>query len=138
MQLKFKILMGAVAAGLSAGAAAQMPPPTEQPTQSTGSEGMSQQQPSSTDLTRQSGSQSEAAEVKPATAADIKAGVEIFDQKGGAVGKVESVDADGVVVSTGSVKAKIPASSFGRGDKGLVIAMTKAEFEAAAKEKSPK
>ena len=137
MQLKFKFLVGTLAAVLSVGAAAQMPPPTQQPTQSTGSEGMSQQPPSSTDLTRQSGSQSDTGEVKKATAADIKAGAEVFDQKGGAVGKIESVEADGVVVSTGSVKAKVPASSFGQGDKGLVIGMTKTEFEAAANKPKP-
>ena len=137
MPLKFKILVGAAATGLSVAAAAQMPPPSEQPTQSTGPENMQQPQ-SSTALTRQSSSEPDKVELKPATAADIKAGVAVLDQKGGAVGKVESVETDGVVVSTGTVKAKIPASSFGSSDKGLVIAMTKAEFEAAAKEKSPK
>ncbi len=137
MQLKFNVIVGAMAAGLSVGAAAQMPPPTQQPTQSTGAEGMSQQAPSSTALTRQSGSQSDAGEVKPATAADIKAGAHVYDQKGGTVGTVESVDADGVVVSTGSAKAKVPASSLGLSDKGLVMAMTKAEFEAAANKPKP-
>ena len=137
MQLKCKLFVGTLAGMLSVGAAAQMPPPTQQPTQSTTSQGMSQQPPSSTDLTRQSGSQSDTGEVKSVAAADIKAGAEVFDQKGGAVGKVESVEADGVVVSTGSVRAKIPASSLGQGDKGLVIAMTKAEFEAAAQKPKP-
>lgn len=137
MQLKFKLLVGTLAGVLSVGAAAQMYPPTQQPTQSTPSQGMSQQPPSSTGLTRQSGSQSDAGAVKPAAAADIKAGAEVFDQKGGAVGKVEAVEADGVVVSTGSVRAKIPASSLGKGDKGLVIAMTKTELEAAAQKPKP-
>jgi hypothetical protein len=89
---------------------------------------------SSTGLTRSAGdAQADTGQVKAATAADIKAGAEIYDPKGGAVGKVESVAADGVVVSTGSVRAKIPAKSLGKSDKGLVIAMTKSEFEAAAK-----
>jgi hypothetical protein len=125
MQLKLNVFFAALAISLPAAAAAQMSgqasPPAQEPQ-------------SSTALTRQANEPAAAAaEVKPATAADIKAGVEVFDQKGGAVGKVESVAADGVVVSTGTVKAKIPASSLGKSDKGLVIAMTKSEFEAAAK-----
>jgi hypothetical protein len=40
-------------------------------------------------------------------------------------------------VSTGTTKAKIPLSAIGKGDKGLMIAMTKSELDAAAKEKKP-
>lgn len=71
-----------------------------------------------------------------ATAADVKAGVSVYDQKGGLVGKVESVSAKGAVVSTGTVKASIPVSSFAKGDKGLIISMTKAELDASAKQKT--
>ncbi len=125
MQLKLNVFVAALAITFPAAAIAQMSdqaaPPAQEPQ-------------SSTALTRQANEPAAAAtEVKAATAADIKAGAEVFDQKGGAVGKVESVAADGVVVSTGTVKAKIPASSLGKSDKGLVIAMTKSEFEAAAK-----
>ena len=35
-------------------------------------------------------------------------------------------------MSTGRVRAELRPSSFGKGDKGLVIGMTKAEIEAAA------
>ena len=75
-----------------------------------------------------------------ATAADVKAGVSVYDQKGKLVGTIDSVTADGAVVSTGKVKASIPVSSFAKGDNGLVISMTKAEIDAAAKSKttSPK
>lgn len=72
-----------------------------------------------------------------ATAADVKAGVPVFDQKGGVVGKVESVSAKGAVVSTGKVKAEVPVSSFGKNDKGLVISMTKAELDAASAKSAP-
>ena len=126
MHSKLNLFVAAVAISLPAAAAAQM---SGQP-----AGGPSAQEPqSSTGLTRQANEQADAGTVKPATAADIKAGAEVYDPKGGAVGKVESVAADGVVVSTGSVRAKIPAKSLGKGDKGLVIAMTKSEFEAAAK-----
>ena len=84
------------------------------------------------------GDQAQAGQVTAATAADVKAGVSVFDQKGEAIGKVDSVSGKDAVVSTGTIKASIPISSFAKNDKGLVMAMTKAELEAAAKKKSPK
>jgi hypothetical protein len=131
MQLNLNLFAAAIAIGLPAAAAAQM---SGQGYGQPSSTGQTAQEPqSSTGLSRQSGAQADTGQVKLATSADIKAGAEVYDPKGGAVGKVESVAADGVVVSTGSVKAKIPAKAIGKGDKGLVIAMTKSEFEAAAK-----
>lgn len=73
-----------------------------------------------------------------ATAADVKAGVSVYDQNGGMVGKVDSVSSKGAVVNTGTVKAAIPVSSFAKNEKGLVIAMTKAEIDAQAKKSPPK
>jgi len=78
------------------------------------------------------------AAVTAATADDVKAGVPVFDSKGGVVGKVDSVSASGAVVNTGTVKASIPVASFGKNDKGLVVSMTKAEINAAAKTSAPK
>ena len=78
----------------------------------------------------------QAEQLKPATSADVKAGASVFDQKGDTVGKVDSVDSEGVVISTGAVRAKIPLSSVGVGGKGLVIGVTKAELEAEAKKAS--
>jgi hypothetical protein len=72
-------------------------------------------------------------QLKAATTADIKAGAKVSDQAGGEVGKVESIDSEGVVVSTGAARVKIPLSSFGVGAQGLVIGTTKADLEAAAK-----
>jgi hypothetical protein len=48
------------------------------------------------------------------------------------------VTAKGAVVSTGVVKATIPISSFAKGEKGLVIGMTKAQLDASAKAKTTK
>jgi hypothetical protein len=67
------------------------------------------------------------------TKADVKAGAEIFDTSGNTVGKIDSVSAKGAVVDTGKVKVTVPLSSLAKSDKGLVIAMTKAQIEAAAK-----
>lgn len=75
-----------------------------------------------------------APELTAATAADVKAGVSVYDQKGNVVGKIDSVTADGAVVSTGKIKASIPLSSFAKSDQGLVISMTKSELDAQAKQ----
>jgi len=68
-----------------------------------------------------------------ATKDDIKAGAPVVDQAGAAVGTIESVTATGAVVSTGAARAEIPLASFGKSDRGLVIALTKSQLEAAAK-----
>ena len=71
--------------------------------------------------------------VSAVTKADVKSGASVFDQNGDVVGKVESISAKGAVISTGTVKATVPLSSFAKSDKGLVVGMSKAEIEAAAK-----
>lgn len=85
-----------------------------------------------TTTTTQPATDQTGAAVTAATATDVKAGVPVFDPKGGVVGKVESVSAKGAVVSTGKARASVPVSSFGKNDKGLVISMTKSELEAAS------
>ena len=132
MYLKLNVLAAAVAISLPAAASAQMSGQAYGQ-QSTTAGQVGQESQSSTALSRQADAPADTGQVKAATSADIKAGAAVYDPKGGTVGKVESVAADGVVVSTGSVRAKIPAKSLGKSDKGLVIAMTKSEFEAAAK-----
>lgn len=68
----------------------------------------------------------------PAAGAAPTVGATIYDAQGGTVGTVASTDGTNAVVDTGTVKAAIPLSSFGKGPNGPVLAMTKAELEAAA------
>jgi hypothetical protein len=75
--------------------------------------------------------------VTPATASDIRSGVQVRDTSGAMVGTVESVDATGAVVATGTVRAKLPLNSFGRNAQGLVISLTRAQLEAAAQAATP-
>lgn len=96
------------------------------------------QTPSGQSVPNAAVSQPQAGQLTTATLADAKAGVSVYDQKGGTVGKIVSATAKGVVVDTGTVKAAIPLSSFGKSDKGLVISMTREEIDAAAKKKSGK
>ncbi len=64
-----------------------------------------------------------------AAPADIVIGKEVRDRKGKVVGLVEAVDADGAVVSTGPARVKVPLDAFGKSAKGLMIGITKAEFD---------
>lgn len=66
---------------------------------------------------------------RPAKKDEVVAGAGVADSAGLAVGKIESVDADGAVVVTAAGRAKIPLDAFGRNKAGLLIGMTKAEFE---------
>jgi hypothetical protein len=70
--------------------------------------------------------------VQVAAKEDIKAGATVIDQKGGSVGTIESVSAEGAVIATGKARVQIPLGSFGKSASGLVIGMTKTELEAAA------
>lgn len=60
------------------------------------------------------------------------AGATIYDPQGLAVGTIETVSADAVVVNTGTNKVALPPDSIGTNDKGLVVATTKADLDAAA------
>lgn len=64
--------------------------------------------------------------------AAVTTGATVYDTSGGVVGTVDSTDGTNAVVNTGTVKAAIPLTSLGKGDKGPVLAMTKAQLEAAA------
>ena len=58
-------------------------------------------------------------------------GAKVYDEQGGEVGTVETVDAANAVVNTGAKKATLPLVAFGKNDKGLLIKMTKPQLEAA-------
>jgi hypothetical protein len=125
MKRKLNLVAGVVALGLPVAAAAQ---PTPEPQAAKPATTTTQTTTTTTTQTQ--------AKLKRATAADIKTGATVYDLQGGTVGTVESSDAEGVVVSTGKTRAKLGLSGFGVGDKGLTIAMTRAELDAAAKPKA--
>ncbi|WP_443971069.1 hypothetical protein [Sphingobium sp. CR28] len=68
----------------------------------------------------------------PSTPANITVGAPIYDAKGGDVGTVDSIVGDNVVVSTGSQKVTLSKAAFAQWPKGLTIAMTRDELNAAA------
>jgi hypothetical protein len=66
---------------------------------------------------------------RPATKGELTPGAIVNDKSGIAIAKVEQVDPDGVVVSMGTAKVKVPAEAFGHNKAGLLLDMTKAQFE---------
>src|SRR3546814_4629346 len=60
------------------------------------------------------------------------AGATIFDPQGAAIGTIETVTADAVVVNTGTNKVALPPAAIGSNEKGLVASTTKADLDAAA------
>jgi hypothetical protein len=134
MRLQLNRLAGVLALAVSTAAAAQTSPQSSEPGQGqTASGGSSALTPAQTGQTPSGQSVASAA-----TSADVKTGASVYDQQGGVVGKIVSSSAKGAVLDTGTIKATIPVSSFAKGDKGLVISMSKSELDAAAKKKSGK
>lgn len=69
----------------------------------------------------------------PATATvSVTTGATVYDTSGGIVGTVASTDGTNAVIDTGTNKAAVPLTSLGKGAKGPVLAMTKAQLDAAA------
>lgn len=66
---------------------------------------------------------------RPAKLAELAAGAVVNDKSGILIARVDKVDSDGVVVSTGTAKVKIPADAFGHNNAGLLLDMTKAQFD---------
>lgn len=77
-----------------------------------------------------------AATAAPTAGPNVTVGASVVDTSGAAVGTIASVSGANAVISTGTSKASIPVASFAQGDKGLVIAMTKADLEAAVSKAS--
>ncbi|MBV9930385.1 MAG: hypothetical protein JO013_05525 [Alphaproteobacteria bacterium] len=67
---------------------------------------------------------------RPAAAGDLKAGAAVADKYGRPLGTIEAVAADGAVVATAAGKVKVPLDAFGKNAKGLLLALTKREFDA--------
>ncbi len=81
--------------------------------------------------------ETQATETGPVTISDVREGSRVHDTQGGLVGTIESVDESGAVVSTGRARAKLPFSSFGKNDRGLVISLTRAQLEAEVDARTP-
>jgi hypothetical protein len=66
---------------------------------------------------------------RPATAKDLAQGLTVNDRSGAAIATVVSVAPDGVVLSDGKMKVKVPADAFGHNNAGLLLDTTKSDFQ---------
>jgi hypothetical protein len=66
---------------------------------------------------------------RPARKDELTVGATVNDKMGAAMAKVDRVDPDGVVVAMGAAKVKVPAEAFGHNKAGLLLDMTKAQFD---------
>ncbi|WP_139198067.1 hypothetical protein [Sphingomonas gellani] len=64
-----------------------------------------------------------------AAAADLVTGASVFDRRGKQVGSIQAVSGASVVVAADGGAVAVPAEAFGKGSKGLMIDLTKAEFD---------
>jgi hypothetical protein len=59
---------------------------------------------------------------------DLKAGSPLRDKEGIPIGTISSVDAEGVIVDTGTTKIRVPVEAFGKDGAGLLLGISKAQF----------
>ncbi|SNS76968.1 hypothetical protein SAMN06295912_11552 [Sphingomonas laterariae] len=76
--------------------------------------------------------QTAAAPAAASTSAKLAAGATVYDTSGGVVGTIESVKGDLAVLATEKSKVSIPVASFGTGEKGPVLALTRDQIDAQA------
>ena len=66
----------------------------------------------------------------PAAAADVVAGRPLRDIKGEPIARVDAVDAQGVIVTAGSTRVRLPLNAFGKDEIGLLLGITADKFRA--------
>jgi hypothetical protein len=131
----------ALSAGAATMASAQMGPGSGSPVPGSGdaskiSQGNQQSNAAYNQLIGAADSKATKGEVKvqskhsavPATAADIKQGVALRGIDGAAVGTIDSLAGEQVVVNTGTTKIGVPLVAFGKDEKGLLLSITGAKF----------
>ena len=66
---------------------------------------------------------------RPAKAKELAAGATVNDKTGIAMGTIVTIDPHGIVVATPTGKVKVPADAFGHNNAGLLLDLTKADFD---------
>jgi hypothetical protein len=67
-----------------------------------------------------------------AAAADLVAGAQVIGEDGQPVGRIESRDDGGAVVTTGRARARLNLDAFYKDHRGLLIGYSRSEFETLA------
>jgi preprotein translocase subunit YajC len=141
MRVSKSIMMGSAALLLSvpAVAFAQTATPTTDPagTASGSAPATSAQQSTSGMQATPSGAQQATSGTASAGTTTLAQGATVTDTSGNAVGTIQSVSGDMVVLATSKSKVQLPKSSFAMGAKGPMIGMTAAQIDQAAAQASP-
>ena len=66
----------------------------------------------------------------PAAATDVVPGRPLRDIRGEPIARVDAVDAQGVIVATGTTRVRLPLNAFGKDDLGLLLGITADRFRA--------
>jgi hypothetical protein len=64
-----------------------------------------------------------------AASAQVAVGATVYGPDGSAVGTVSSVEGGVVTLDTGTYRAPLPETAFGKGDKGPTITVTRAQID---------
>lgn len=80
---------------------------------------------------RDHGTAPKTARAVPAKPDDVTVGAEVRDSKGVVIGKIDSVSMASAVIAAPGGKVEVPLEAFGKNNKGLLVGMTKADFDAA-------
>jgi hypothetical protein len=68
-------------------------------------------------------------QARPAKPTEIIAGSIVKDSTGQQLGTIEGVEADGAILASGTGKVKVPLEAFGFNKSGLLLGVTKAQFD---------
>ena len=67
---------------------------------------------------------------RPAKASELIVGAAVNDKSGVSIAKIDEVDPDGVILTSAlNRKVKVPVDAFGHNKAGLLLDMTKAQFD---------
>jgi hypothetical protein len=69
------------------------------------------------------------ARARPAKPSEITAGSSVNDPSGDRIATIEGVAPDGAVLFNGSARVKVPMDAFGHNRKGLLLDMSKTQFD---------
>lgn len=74
----------------------------------------------------------------PAKPEEVTVGAEVRDPKGAVVGSVDSVSMGAAVIATPGGKVEVPLEAFGKNKQGLLIPMSKSDFDKAVADANKK
>lgn len=66
---------------------------------------------------------------RPAKPNELSAGAKVNDKSGVQIATIDKIETDGIILSDGGAKVKVPVDAFGHNKAGLLLDMTKLQFD---------